>query len=71
MFPRAARHVAFGRIATVDLLASYEGGYAGGGWQPVAAVGVRVGEYRVTMAANPGPAGLGPAFRVAFDAGIP
>jgi hypothetical protein len=63
--------VALGRVVAVDLLATYEGGYAAGGWQPVAAVGFTVARYRVTVAANPGAAGLGPAFRVGLDVGIP
>ena len=58
---------ALGPLVTVDLLASYEGGYAAGGWQPIAAIGFRVSDYRVTVAANPGAAGLGPAFRVGLD----
>lgn len=63
--------VALGGVATVDLVASYEGGYAAGGWQPVAAAGITVGGYRVTVAANPGAAGLGPAFRVGLDVAVP
>ena len=62
---------ALGQVVAVDLLASYEGGYAAGGWQPIAAVGVRVSDYRVTVAANPGAAGLGPAFRVGLDVSLP
>jgi len=62
---------ALGQIVTVDLLASYEGGYAAGGWQPIAAVGFRVSDYRITVAANPGAAGLGPAFRVGLDVRFP
>lgn len=62
---------AFGGLVTVDLLASYEGGYAAGGWQPVAAVGFRVADYGVAVAANPGAAGLGPAFRVSLDVRFP
>jgi hypothetical protein len=60
--------IALGHVATVDVLAAYEGGYAAGGWQPIAAVGVRVGAFGVVVAANPGAAGLGPGFRVGLDA---
>jgi len=63
--------LALGRLVTVDLLAIYEGGYAAGGWQPVAALGFRAGDYRVAVAANPGAAGLGPAFRVGLDVAFP
>ncbi len=62
---------AIGALLAVDLLASYEGGYAAGGWQPSAAVTVGVGKYRVEVAANPGAAGLGPAFRVGLEARFP
>jgi len=62
---------AFGALLAVDLLATYEGGYAAGGWQPTAAVAVSVGKYRVEAAANPGAAGLGPAFRVGLEARFP
>ncbi|HXV91272.1 MAG TPA: hypothetical protein VD707_07875 [Gemmatimonadales bacterium] len=62
---------ALGHVVTVDLLASYEGGYAAGGWQPVAAIGFQVSDYRLAVAANPGAAGLGPAFRVGLDVSFP
>lgn len=61
----------FGTLLAVDVLATYEGGYAAGGWQPAAAVAVSVGKYRVEVAANPGAAGLGPAFRVGLEARFP
>jgi hypothetical protein len=62
---------ALGQLVTVDLLASHEGGYAAGGWQPIAAVGFRVSDYGIAVAANPGAAGLGPAFRVGLDVSVP
>ncbi len=60
-----------GALATVDILGVYEGGYAAGGWQPVAGVAFTAGTYRVAVAANPGAAGLGPAFRVGLEARFP
>lgn len=63
--------VAFGDLAAIDVLATYEGGYAVGGWQPVVAVTIGVGKYRAAVAANPGAAGLGPAFRIGLEARFP
>jgi hypothetical protein len=63
--------LAVGTLATVDVLAVYEGGYAAGGWQPVAGLAFAAGKYRVAVAANPGAAGLGPAFRVGLEALFP
>ena len=57
-----------GEMASVDILASHEGGWAGGGWMPVAAVGIAMGAYRLQFAANGGAEGLGTALRVALEA---
>ena len=51
-----------------DVRLAYEGGYTAGGWQPIGAVTLTTGRYRVALAANPGAAGLGPAFRVGLEA---
>jgi hypothetical protein len=59
---------ALGDAATIDVLAAHEGGWAGGGWLPVAAVSVAAGPYRLQFAANGGAEGLGTAVRVGLEA---
>jgi hypothetical protein len=54
-----------------DLLVAREGGYGTPTWRPAAGVQVLIGRYRLLLAADAGPRGLGAAYRVGLEVRAP
>ncbi len=59
---------ALGDLFATDLLVVREGSYSGARWRFVAGLGLVIGRYRLTLAENPGVAGVGASYRVGVEA---
>src|SRR2546425_1189718 len=59
---------ALGDLFATDLLLVREGSYSGARWRFVAGLGLVIGRYRLTLAENPGVAGVGASYRMGVEA---